>query len=66
MYVCIRIFDPCVPLADGKFEAIMDAFETKTRAGYLRIIVVNPLCGRLPKLCLLVQVRVCVSVTAVI
>jgi hypothetical protein len=44
----------------------MDAFENKKRAGYLRIIVVNPLCSRLPKLCLLVQVSIRVSATGVV
>jgi hypothetical protein len=44
-----------LPPADGKFHAILAAFETKQRGPYARIMVVNPLHKALPKLCIMVQ-----------
>ena len=42
--------------ADGKYDAIVAAFETKKRGAYARIMVVNPLHCRLPKICIMIQV----------
>jgi hypothetical protein len=43
--------------ADGKYEAILAAFEMKKRGTYARIMVINPLHRQLPKLCIMVQAR---------
>jgi hypothetical protein len=42
-------------VADGKYQQILEAFQTMKKAGYARIMVVNPLHAGLPKLCVMVQ-----------
>ena len=54
-HVCISTFRPVVGSGEEGYNAVVDAFQTNQMRGFAKIVVVNPMHEKLPRLVLVVS-----------